>query len=249
MSLNLFDHPSCQNIILSLLSAEEYERFSPHLQIIALSANQVLYHSGDALPYVYLPLDVVIHLYSAAESGETIQVSSIGPEGMLGFASLLGAESFNYNAVVLNAGRALRIRTGVIKEEFDRNRHFQQLIFLYNNFFCAQLIQTAACNRLHSLKNRLPHWLLACDDHLKTDWLKVTHNFISQMLGTQRSYVTTGINQLNNEGVVECRRGFIKITDRRRLEENSCECYEFFQSESKVLKDASLLLSKHNASK
>ena len=220
-----------ENSIFNSLSVEDYTRIQPHLEDVCLSVGQNLYEYGDAIQYVYFPLDAVIHLFLTMKSGATLEAGIVSSEGLLGFAVFMGAETVSSQAIVLHSNRALRIRADIIKQEFNRGGHLQQLILRYINAFCVQLSQTAACNRIHQMEARLCRWLLMMHDRLENNCLNVTQDFIAQMLGTPRTYITAALGSLQREMIVKCHRGRIEILDRQSLERNSCECYEVIRRE------------------
>ncbi|MGI8468389.1 MAG: Crp/Fnr family transcriptional regulator [Pyrinomonadaceae bacterium] len=221
-----------ENGIFNSLPAGDYERIRPHLEDVCLPVGQNLYEYGDAIQYVYFPLDAVIHLFLTMKSGATIEAGIVSSEGVLGFAVFMGAKTLSSQAVVLHSSRALRIKAEIIKQEFDKGGHFQNLILRYINAFYIQLSQTAACNHIHHLEGRLCRWLLLLHDRLKTNHLKVTQDFIAQMLGTRRPYVTAAVGSLQRKGIIRCTRGHIEILDRKSLENCCCECYEIIRRES-----------------
>ena len=224
-----------ENGIFDLLPAEDYERIRPHLEDVCLPVGQNLYEYGDEIQYVYFPLDAVIHLFLTMKSGATIETGVVSSEGVLGFPFFMGAKTVSSQAIVLHSSRALRIRSEIIKREFDRGGHFQHLILRFMNAFYIQLSQTAACNRIHQVEGRLCRWLLLMHDRLKTNRLKVTHEFIAQMLGTRRPYITAACGCLQRKNIIRCTRGHIEILDRRGLEENCCECYEVIRRGSNFI--------------
>ena len=221
-----------ENDIFNSLPAEDYERIRPHLENVYLPVGQNLYEYGDAIHYVYFPLDAVIHLFLTMKSGATIESGIVSSEGVLGFSVFMGAKTLSSQAIVLNSNRAMRIKTEIIKREFDNGGHFQNLILRYMNAFYIQLSQTAACNRIHHLDKRLCRWLLLTRDCLKTNHLKVTQDFIAQMLGTRRPYITAAVGSLQKQGIIRCTRGHIEILDRKGMENCCCECYEIIRRES-----------------
>ena len=232
MNKNFSQKTAHENGIFDLLPAEDYERIRPHLEDVCLPVGQNLYEYGDEIQYVYFPLDAVVNLFLTMKSGATIEAGVVSSEGVLGFPFFMGAKTVSSQAVVLHSNRALRIRSEIIKREFDRGGHFQNLILRYMNAFYIQLSQIAACNRIHQLEGRLCRWLLMMHDRLKTNRLKVTHEFIAQMLGTRRPYLTAAAGCLQRKNLICGTRGYIEILDRRGLEEDCCECYEIIRRES-----------------
>jgi len=228
-----------RNAILNALSGQEYEHLHPYLESVNLPSGQNLYNCGDTLRYVYFPLDAVIYLFTTMQDGATIEAGIIGSEGMLGISAILGATTTTSQALALSHNKALRIRAELLKKEFDTGGTLYNLLLRYFHALNVQMSQTAACNRHHNMEGRLCRWLLMMHDRNMSDDLQVTQEFISEMLGTRRPYVTTAAGLLQTEKIIECSRGHIRILDREALEACCCECYEIIRDEFRELLGAS----------
>jgi CRP-like cAMP-binding protein len=213
------------NSLLSTLPQEEYERLSPHLELVRLTPGKILYHAGDSVRHAYFPKGGMICLLSTTESGRTIEVAMIGNEGMAGIPIILRSGAAPYHVMVQLAGNALRIKAGALRTEFDRGGHLQHLLLRYTHALLTQIAQSAACNRFHTVEERLCRWLLVSRDHVQSDTIRLTHEFLADMLGTPRSSVTAVAVTLQSEGMITYRRGSITILDRPAMEAASCECY------------------------
>ncbi len=223
------------NSILAALSSRDFEHLQPHLETVDLPSGQNLYNSGDTIRYVYFPLNAVVYLFTTLEDGATIETGIIGPEGVLGISALLGVKLTPCTALTLSQNKALRIRVEILKREFDSGGKLHDLMLRYFHALYVQISQTAACNRHHNMEDRLCRWLLMMHDRNTSDDLKVTQEFISEMLGTRRPYVTTAAGLLQKKKIIECGRGHIHILDRQALEDCCCECYGIIQKEFKYL--------------
>lgn len=215
-----------KNLILAALPGREYELLLTSLDSVSLSAGEKLYRSGDAIEYVYFPSDALISLVTHMKDGTTIEVGLIGRDGMVGIPVLLGDDIAFEEAIVQIAGGAMRMRSEVLKEGVKKNHNplLTQLL-LYTRALMKQVGRTAACNRVHTVEERLSRWLLMCHDRMESDELPLTQEFISNMLGTRRASVGTAAMGLQTEGLIRYSRGRISILDREGLEEASCECY------------------------
>lgn len=226
-----------ENHILATLSGSEYEHLQPHLEEVELPAGQNIYNWGDAIRYVYFPLGAIVYLFTTLEDGATIETGIVGSEGVLGISSVLGVKTTPSQATVLSHRKVLRIRAELLKEEFDSGGKLHNLLLRYIHAVYVQNLQTAACNRHHNMEGRLCRWLLMMHDRNDSNDLEVTQEFISEMLGTRRPYVTTAAGILQKSEIIKCRRGHIKILDRQKLEEHSCECYNIIHEEFNYLDD------------
>lgn len=218
--------PPVRNRILAALPRKEYERLLPHLEQLALPLGLSLYKSGDFIEYVYFPNDGVVSLVTHMNDGTTIEVGLIGLDGMVGIPVLLGDDIAFEEAIVQIEGSALRMKSSALKQDLKRS-HSPLLteLLLYTRSLMKQVTQTAACNRIHTVEERLSRWLLMCHDRLESDELPLTQEFISNMLGTRRASVGSAATGLQTEGLIRYSRGHISILKRDELEEFACECY------------------------
>ena len=215
-----------KNLILAGLPNREYARLLPDLEAVALSPGEKLYKSGEAIEHVYFPGDGLVSLVTHMNDGTTVEVGLIGRDGMVGIPVLLGDDIAFEEAVVQIEGSAMRMRSAVLKATL-RTNHSPLLteLLLYTRALMKQVGRTAACNRIHTVEERLSRWLLMCQDRIESDELPLTQEFISNMLGTRRASVGTAATGLQLEGLIRYSRGHISILDRGGLEEAACECY------------------------
>lgn len=94
-----------------------------------------------------------------------------------------------------------------------------------------QTAQTAACNRVHELEERLARWLMMCHDRVQSDHLVITHEFLAMMLGTRRTTVTVAAGMLHKAGFIAYSRGHVTIQNREGLTHAACECYQIIREE------------------
>lgn len=220
-----------KNRILAQLPEREYKRLQPHLRLLPLRLKQVLYRPGEQIPYVYFPLDAVVSMIAPLDDGKSVEVTLIGPEGMLGIRAILEGKTHWYVSVVQVQGTCLRIDAAVLRAEFKRARVLHELLLEYTNYLLVQTAQMAACNRAHRLKQRLARWLLMTQDRAKHNEFPMTHEFLSEMLGTPRSEVSAAAATLRHSKIVHYQRGIMTILDRKALEAVSCECYHVLREE------------------
>ncbi len=225
-----------KNLILAALSPKEYKRLLSGLEFVSLPLGEILYKSGDVIEYVYFPGEGLVSLVTHMHDGTTIEVGLIGRDGMVGIPVLLGDDIAFEEAIVQIAGSAVRMKSSVLKEILKRN-HSPLLteLLLYTRSLMKQIGQTAACNRLHTVEERLSRWLLMCHDRQETDELLLTQEFISNMLGTRRASVGSAATALQIEGLIHYSRGHISILKREELEEFACECYQAVKGSNGVL--------------
>jgi CRP-like cAMP-binding protein len=217
--------PQTRNKLLAALAPEEFQRLSDKLKPISLKLSQVLLRNDEPIKYVYFPTTSMVSLLTDLEDGTGIEVGIVGNEGMVGVPVILGSVKSTKVATTQGVGDALRLEAAVLKEEFRQGGGLQHLLLRYTNALMAQISQSAACNRRHPVEGRLARWLLMCHDRMDSDQLKLTHQFLSNMLGTRRESVTLAARTLQNAGMIKYTSGNIAVLDRGGLEEISCECY------------------------
>jgi len=221
-----------QNHLLGALPIEVQDRLLPYLELLPLPLGKVIYESGDALRHVYFPTDSIVSLLYVMENGASAEISVVGNEGLVGVAVFMGGESTPSRAIVQSAGHAYRLRGQRFKDEFNRHGDMLHLMLRYTQALITQMAQTAVCNRHHSIDQQLCRWLLLSLDRLPSNQLTMTQELIANMLGVRREGVTDAAGKLQRLGVIEYSRGHIKVLDRPKLEQLSCECYAVVKTET-----------------
>lgn len=224
-------HNSSGNKLLAALPREEYERLLPYLESVSLDFKHYTYLPNQLIEYVYFPLDGIISLLTVLGDGGTIEVATVGNEGMIGIPILLGVDQFSAETLVQVSGKAMRMQADVFKREVPVGSSFHKLLLLYVQVRVNHLMQSAGCNRLHSLEKRCCRWLLLTQDRVATDEFPLTQEFLSKMLGVRRASVSEVAATLQKEGMIRYNRGKMKIIDREGLKATSCACYRVFTEE------------------
>ena len=219
------------NDLLASLPPAEWLRWQPQLELVELKLGQVLYESGSVMYHVYFPTNAIVSLLYVLEDGASAEIAVVGHEGVVGVSIFMGGESTPSRAVVQSAGWGFRLRSAVIKAEFNQSGPVMHLLLRYTQALITQMAQTAVCNRHHSLDQQLCRWLLLSLDRLTGNDLVMTQELIANMLGVRREGVTEGALKLQKAGLISYARGHIKILDRKGLEARTCECYDVVKKE------------------
>jgi CRP-like cAMP-binding protein len=219
-----------QNLILAQLPADEYAALARHLTPIELQLNKRLSEPNQPIDYVVFPNTGLISTDAVSLTGEQVEVGVIGREGFSGLPALLDQPQMSHSVVVQGSGEGLRIRSSVLRSEFLKGGVLQKLVFSFLYLQMVQITQSVLCNRLHEVEERLARWLLTSADRSETDCLHLTQEFLSQMLGVQRSSVTVAAGELQRAGLIGYSRGRIQILDRVGLAKRACECYAIVNS-------------------
>jgi CRP-like cAMP-binding protein len=213
------------NRLLAVLELEDFACLEPHLTLVDLPLRQVLYEIDDPVSHAYFPHDSIVSLVNVMQDGTTTEVAVFGREGVLGLLSAQVSHKAFGRYVVQMAGSASRISL----ERFDDIRNtrpgVRQLIRNYSEALLGQTFQTVACNAVHPVEARCCRWILSMHDRADQDGLSLTHEFLAEMLGVQRSTVSVVTRTLQAAGLIRQSRGGITVIDRAGLEENACECY------------------------
>ena len=217
--------PHIRNQLLAALPADVYLRLQPHLEKVTLKLRQVLYEAGDPINDVYFPHLALLSIVSNLKGGYSVEVGMVGGEGIVSTSAFMGGDTIPHRVIVQGSGGAMKMSAAELREEFNRGGPLQTLLLRYTQTLHIQVSQTAACNRLHSIDERLARWLLMTHDRVKTDQMDLTQEFLSTMLGVERSGVTLAAISLQGAGLIKYSRGKITVLDRGALERASCECY------------------------
>lgn len=223
--------PAADNRLLAGLPLALRDVLRPHLEPVSLRVGEVLYEPGQYLEYIHFPTTAIISLVYTVERGATTETGLVGNEGAAGISVILGGDTASSEALVVMAGEAYRMRTQALLPEFQRNEVLRTLLLRYIQALITQISQNAVCNRLHQVDVRLCRWLLLARDRVQTPQIRLTHEFIGNMLGVRRECVTHAAHRLQQAGLIRNGRGKITILDVAGLEAAACECYRVVRSE------------------
>jgi CRP-like cAMP-binding protein len=213
------------NRILLSISDSDYSALRPHLEYVNLTSHLVLHEAGGKLEFAYFPNRGLISLVVVMKDGRTVEAGVVGNEGFTGAPAAVGLSKDPLRAVVQIAGDGFRVRVGALQSTLGSTSHLQLLLNRYAAIRGIQIAQTAACNRLHNIEQRLARWLLMTQDRVDSGSLRITHDFLATMLGTDRPTVSLTAGVLQKKGLIEYTRGAVKIMNRKKLEDSACECY------------------------
>jgi CRP-like cAMP-binding protein len=217
-------HPR-QNHLLDVLEDIDFDRLSPQLELVPMRLGDVLCEAGDPVRHVHFPTTSIVSMQCALENGASSEIAGIGREGVLGLSLYMGGAHTTSRAVVQTGGHGYRMKARGLMDEFERNGPVFRLLLRHTRALIAQIAQTAACNRHHSLHQQLCRWLLLTLDRLPDKELTMTQELIAGMLGVRREGVTEAAGRLQQMRLISYRRGHITVLDRAGLEAEVCECY------------------------
>ena len=213
------------NSLLAALPGKNYRRLASGLEPVELKFGDVLYEPGHEMRHVYFPGNSLVSLLTVVDGRMALEVGMVGREGMVGLPLALGAQVSPVRALVQGGGMAMRMSSARFAREIRRSPRLQQGVHHYANALMAQVSQTAACNRFHVIGARLARWLLMTRDRVGSGEFRLTHEFLSHMLGVRRVGVTQAARTLQARKLIDYSRGQIRILDHKGLEAAACECY------------------------
>ena len=223
------DGKPVSNIILLSISDSDYSSLRPHLEYVSLPNHLVLHEAGGKLEFAYFPNRGLISLVVVMKDGKTAEAGIVGNEGYTGTLAAVGLSRSPLQAVVQITGDGFRVEAGALQNTLESAPHLQLMLSRYAAVRSIQVAQTAACNRLHDIGQRLARWLLMTQDRVDSGSLPITHDFLATMLGTDRPTVSLAAGVLQRKKIIEYTRGAVKIVNRRKLEGSACECYGVIQ--------------------
>jgi CRP-like cAMP-binding protein len=219
--------PPSENLLLAALPAGDYQRIAPKLKLIPLKLKDVLHKPGEPIRDVYFPGGGFLSVLTVLEDGGMVEVATIGREGMVGASAILDGNTPIPSLAMVQAemDTCYRMTVADFRREIDRRGAFFDLLGRYSQALVGFIMQSTACNAIHSVEQRLARWLLLASDRVGSHDFALTQEFVAMMLGATRPTVTVVAGTLQKAGLITYHRGHVTIVDRERLESASCECY------------------------
>jgi CRP-like cAMP-binding protein len=220
------------NRLLDALPSEERQRVGASTTSIPLVPGDEFYAAGSRISHVYFPTVGVVSLMRPVQEGTWVETAVVGREGMVGIRAFLGGgASGNQRAIGQVTGASLRMSADTFRAHVEDGGKLRDVMFAYTQALMAQTAQSVVCNAVHDIHERCAHWMLQVHDRVDGDEFDLTHEFLADMLAVRRSSVTIAAGTLQSAGLIQYRRGHVRITDRAGLEDASCECYETVNEE------------------
>lgn len=218
--------PPPANDLLAALPIDDYTRLAPRFRIVPLKLKQFLHRADEPIDQVYFPGGGFVSIVTVLKDGAMVEVATIGREGMLGMSEALSREPSPSAAMVqAESDTCYTITAAAFRQEMDRRGAFYDLLTRYGQALVGFIMQSTACNAVHSVEQRLSRWLLLAHDRVGKDEFPLTQEFAAMMLGTSRPTVTLVAGTLQKAGLIKYHRGHVTVVDREALEAASCECY------------------------
>jgi CRP-like cAMP-binding protein len=223
-----------RNLLLARLPAVALGAMLPLFHHVPMPEGMPVYEAHKPISHVYFMCDGVISMVSEMHDG-TVEVGTVGREGMSGLPIVLDATTMPTRAFVQVPGDALRMSAEDLRESMRAVPGLRRLLHRYALALFDQAAQHAACNRLHTLEERCARWLLMTHDRVDGDVLRLKQQFLAEMLGVHRPAVTIAAGALQRAGMIRYSRGKVTVLDRAALESASCECYAIIARRAETL--------------
>ena len=221
-----------RNRILLGIPDGEFRSVRPHLEFTELVDHAVLHEPHMPVEFVHFLNSGLVSLVVVLSDGKTVEAGIVGNEGIVGIPAIAGLARSPLQEITQISGNAVRVPAGAFREILGSLPQLHRSLELYAVLLGLQMAQTAACNRLHGVEQRLARWLLMAQDRVDTGVLPITHDFLATMLGTDRPSVSLAAGVLQRNGIIEYNRGSIRILRREELHRAACECYSVIQQYS-----------------
>jgi CRP-like cAMP-binding protein len=199
---------------------------------VSLERGTILHHPGDTIRHLYFPLNCLVSITVTMHGGKIAEAGAVGNREVVGVNAFMGGSETNQTEYVVQIeGDAMKIEAQPLLDAFDSNKAVRDVFLKYTQAYIAQLSQNVGCNRLHNVEQRFARWLLEVYDRIQTMDLRLTQEFIGEMLGVHRPTVTEIAKELEEQGLITVQRGLIRISRLEDLERIACECYTVVKEE------------------
>jgi CRP-like cAMP-binding protein len=219
-----------RNSILLSIPDVEFHALRQDLHYVALPQYTVLHEPRQKLEFLYFLNSGMVSLVFRTRDHEAVEVGVVGKEGFIPIPAAAGLRSTPHQAVMQISGDGFRMSVERFESVLDSSPRFRERLNRYAAVHGLQVAQTAGCNRLHDLEQRLSRWLLLTQDRVGSGLLRITHEFLATMLGTDRPSVSLAAGALQKKKIIEYTHGSVKVLNRKKLEGSACECYSVIQA-------------------
>jgi CRP-like cAMP-binding protein len=224
-----------RNAVLARLPASEFEQLRRDLEIIDARVRQTVYETDAPIREVYFPLDSVFSVVAVADGRVSVEVATIGREGMVGLQVFLGTLTSPQAAFCQISGQAARLKVEAFRTALGLDSTLRQALGRLTQSTMVQISQNVVCNATHRADQRAARWLLTTHDRVGRDEFELTQEFLAQMLGIRRPTASEVAARLQDAGLIHYVRGRVSITDRKELEQASCDCYRIVRRDFDAL--------------
>jgi CRP-like cAMP-binding protein len=224
-----FEGKPVANLILLSIPDAEFEAIRHDLHYAELPQSTVLHDPRQRVEFAYFLNSGMTSLVFNTNGGESVEVGVAGNEGYTPIPVVAGLRRSPHQAIMQVSGDGFRMRTEALESALQSSPKLQAALIRYAAVHGLKVAQTAGCNRLHDLEQRLARWLLLIQDRVGSGLLRITHDFLAMMLGTDRPSVSVAAGVLRKKKIIEYSHGAVRVLNRKQLEGSACECYGIIQ--------------------
>ncbi len=213
------------NRVLSMLAPAALESLRGAIEVRHVDTNFAIIEAGEPVPFFCFPLTAVASTVTCMSDGDVIEAVTIGNEGVVGISAILGGETGTLRSFIQVPGVACLVPADVFMRAVRTHPEVFRFLLRYANVLINVISQSAACNRLHNVVQRCARWLLTTAERARSDDFQLIQELLAEMVGSRRPTVSDAAATLQKAGLIQYRRGEVRILDRAGLERISCECY------------------------
>jgi CRP-like cAMP-binding protein len=218
-----------RNRLLASLKADDLSLLSSFFREVPIKQGQILEERGERVDAVHFPQSGMVSLIVEMPEDRSVEVGTVGAEGAIGVTAGLGSRIGSISALVQVSGTSLCIPTSRFRAASAQSQRIRDMIVRCSELQIGQIEQTAACNALHDIGNRMSRWLLQTSDKIEDDTIPFTREFLAKMLGVHRGTISLVAAKFEAAGLIHTHRGRIELRDRKGLQKEACSCYEFIR--------------------
>jgi hypothetical protein len=224
-----------QNCLLAALPVAEFNRLTPHLDLVQMPFGEVVFHANNKFQHVYFPTTSIVSLHNVRDNIASAEIAGVGKEGILGISQFIGDKGTQNRAFVWTSGYGYKLNARILMDEFDHDGSMRQLLLRYTHALIANISQTKECKQLHSVVEQLCRWLLLTLDRMSSNILILTDKLVAGMLGVERKIIEIASVELQQLGIISYHSGLISVLDRLGLQNLACDCYSVVRKELNLL--------------
>lgn len=214
-----------QNLLLTRLPSAVYERIKPRLERVDLDSGQRLFEIGEPVRYAYFPTGGLLSLETTAVDGESLELATVGSEGMIGVPILLQDDTAPHRVAVHAGASAFRIRRHALLDELRQGAALRDALLSYAAIHLREISDAALCHYAHTVLERVCRRILTAADRLEAQTLEMTHERLAQALGVTRAAIGLALIELERADALWSHRGRLMLRKRPMLESTACDCY------------------------
>lgn len=224
------------NQLLAALPAEEFTRIAPHLVELDVPVGHVLFNPGDIIQDVYFPTTAIISMMNVMRDGKKVEVAAIGHEGMVGIRMFFDDDEAFAHAICQAPGQVLKMDARAFWMVVREQAGMRHVVHHYVHAFLFEVFQSAACNMVHTARQRFARWILTKQDRARTNTFPLPPDLIADMLTITQASASALLDQLTQEHLIDYQNSVVRIINRPGLESVVCECYERVRIESSKIR-------------